>query len=844
MGPQAGIALPTLAALRKDQMQPTQRLPLPAVVALALGAPSAALAAEQPPDRPVLPAFSLAGEDGAGSHWRNPANLGLDPDPGMMFVFNEQIAGADGQAGTLGTDLGMAFNGGPLGGGIAYRMHGDGQSWWTLSSGLGIALEDNLAFGARAAWQLPGAGFDNRVLWDLGATLRPTHWLGLAAVVQNLGDPEPALGLHRRYGPGIVFRPVGDRLLLGIDALWEDRPEGPERVVGANLRAEVVRGLMLRASADETGEIGAGLELVFGRAGGGAFLRTPLGVAGPTVASGYVATTDRERRLFTGAPRAASFTLDQGYAYQPTGGLFRARPGESYLHLLERLQTAADDPGLRGIVLELDRTPFSFAQLQELRAVLEGAKAEGKTVVVYMHRATSNGAYLLASVADHVLMHPAAELDIVGLSAELMYFAGALDLLGVEATFARRAEYKSGPEPLTRTGSSPPAQEQLDALLDDLSEAWLTDVGAARGRDVADMRALVDEAPYTAARAEELNLVDGTLYPDELEEKLEELLDPRVEIDDKYHARYQTHGWKARRELAVIYVTGTIVMGNSSAPGFFGGGFTAGSDTVVRQLDAARKDPAVKAIVLRVDSPGGSSFASEEIWRAVDRVQRRGKPVVVSMGGTAASGGYYVAAGADAIYAEPTTVTGSIGVYAGPVLDASELLDRIGVNSEIYARGRNAAMFSVSKPMDEHEFAALDRMVDATYATFKERVADGRGLTADEVEEVARGRVWSGTDALDVGLVDALGGFHDAVARARSEAGIPDGAPVRLVTYSDRPGPGGEAIARGVELAATALDLPVAPPPPLPAELQRMIRLGAFGDERVLAMLPYELEIE
>ncbi|MEC7948402.1 MAG: signal peptide peptidase SppA, partial [Myxococcota bacterium] len=757
---------------------------------------------------------------------------------------NEQVGGPAPLPDALGRDLGLATNAGPLGAGISYRTRTDGAGWWTLSSSLGIAFDEQLALGARAAWQLPGSGHDNQVLWDLGATLRPTHWLGVAGVVQNLGTSRPELGLRRRYGPGIVLRPFGDRLMAGIDALWEETEADPERVLSANLRAEVIEGLLLRASGNEQGEVGLGVELMFGRVGAGGFARSGLTGSGPTVASGYLASTNRERHVFQFAPRAAAFRLDGPYAYQPVGGLFRARPGESYIGLLERLRTAANDPALRAVVLELDRTPFSLAQIEELRATLQLARDEEKTVVVYLHRSASNAAYMLASAGDHVWMHPAAELDIVGLSAEMLYFAGALDLLGVDATFARRSEYKSGPEPLTRTGSSPPAQEQLNALLDDLSGTWLSALAEARGRDVEDMRALVDDAPYTARRAEELSLVDALVYPDELEEHIEDLISPRIAVDDDYRARTDTEGWAARRELAVVYVTGTIVSGRSASPGFFGGGFTAGSETIVQQLDAARKDPAVKAVVLRVDSPGGSSFASEEIWRAVDRVQQRGKPVVVSMGGTAASGGYYVSAGADAIYAEPTTVTGSIGVYAGPVIDASELLDRVGVETELYTRGRNAAMFSFSKPMDDHEFAALDRMVDATYAMFKERVADGRGMSAQEVESVARGRVWSGTDALDVGLVDALGGFHDAVARARAEAGIPAGAPVRLVTYTNRPGPGGEAIERSVKQLAGLLQLPEAAPPPLPRELQRLWMHRAFGDERVLAMLPYELEVE
>ncbi len=799
--------------------------------------PGVSAGAELRPERPLLPAYSLAGEDGPGSVWSNPANLGLDPDPGFLFLYGQEVGGQQ------NPELAMATNGGPASVALGYRTIAGGTGWWTLSSGLGLKVDDQLAIGVLAGWQLPDAGYDNRVTWDLAATWRPTHWLGVAGVLQNLGRVEPEIGLTRRYGPGVVLRPAGDRLLLGADLLMEDTAGAPRALVRGTLKAEPIEGLVLRASGDQSGEIGLGLEVFFGQTGGGAFAHAPADALDAPVASVWFTTTDRPRSITHGGDRVAHFELAESYPYQPAGGLLMARSGESYVHLLGRLRAAVDDPAVRGVVLELDRTPFSLAQVQELRAVLLGAKAADKPVLAYLHQASSNGAYMLAVAADEVYLHPAADLDIAGLAAELMYFAGTLDLIGVEAKFARRAEYKSGPEPLTRTGSSAAAREQLDALLDDLSEEWLTAIAEGRGREVEDIRRLVDEAPYRAARAEELGLVDGLIYPDELEEKLEATFSKDHTLEEEYRAEDMAEGWPARREIAVVYVAGTIVSGESSTPGFFGGGFTAGSDTIVRQLESARRNPAVKAVLLRVDSPGGSSFASDEIWRAVQRVQDRGKPVIVSMGGTAASGGYYVSAGADVILAEPTTITGSIGVYAGPVLDASELYERIGLNTELYTRGRNAAMFATGKPMDAHEFEALDRMVGATYDQFKQRVQDGRGMTAEQVEEVARGRVWSGKDALDVGLVDELGGFDDAVARARAEAGIPTRAPVRLITYSNRLGPSDTAVERGLHLAGRALGVKEAPLPPVPEELETLLRWGVLSEEKVLALMPYTLEV-
>ena len=407
-----------------------------------------------------------------------------------------------------------------------------------------------------------------------------------------------------------------------------------------------------------------------------------------------------------------------------------------------------------------------------------------------------------------------------------------------------------------RTESSGPAREQMNALLDDLSHNFQSAIASDHGWDIDQVARLIDEGPYTADEALDKRLVDSLVYPDELGELLERVFSERLSIEDDYGNQFNAEGWLPRREIAVVTIDGGIVSGQSSGPGFFGGGYTAGADTIVAQLEAAAAEDTIKAVVIRVDSPGGSSFASDEIWRAVERVKMQGKPVVVSMGSVAASGGYYVAAGADAIYANPSTITGSIGVYAGPKMNLAGLYDKVGVGSEIYTRGRNSAMWSMSKPMDDHEFAALDRMVAHTYAQFKQRVSDGRSLDDEQVEAVARGRVWSGVDAQQGSLVDELGGFHDAVIQAREAAGIAPDADISLIRLSSRGGLDGDVVGyplggmqqRAPIVARITARLPTMGPkvpqlPQVPA-LADIERWHAMSDERVLALMPYVFQIQ
>ena len=494
---------------------------------------------------------------------------------------------------------------------------------------------------------------------------------------------------------------------------------------------------------------------------------------------------------------------------------------------------------MRGVLLKLDAVELSMAQLEELRGLVKKARREGKVVAAWLGGSTSNGSYLLASACDKVYLHPAAGLDLVGISAEVQYFKGAMDLVGVGAQYAQRSEYKSGPEPFTRTGASPAAAEEMGVLVDDLYAVLITGIAEGRGRSPEETKALVDGGPYSAREALANGLVDGLYYPDELGEDLDGVFPEDYHLVSEYGREVDESGWKPQRAVAVVVVDGTIADGRSSPGGLLSGPAT-GSESVVESLDEAAESSAIKAVVLRVDSPGGSAFASDDIWRAVERVKQTGKPVVVSMGGYAASGGYYVAAGADSIWAEPSTITGSIGVYGGKY-NGEGLFGKLGINTEITARGRNASMFSLSRPMDDIEYAALDRLIGETYDQFKERVAAGRGLEPAEVEAAARGRVWSGTRAKEQRLVDNHGGFFEALDDARLRAGMDPKAPYTLVLMDPWSGP--TSLPGRVAHMGRLLKAAAAPEIAVPAEVSRFWQLSALRDTRVFALMPYQLSV-
>jgi len=442
------------------------------------------------------------------------------------------------------------------------------------------------------------------------------------------------------------------------------------------------------------------------------------------------------------------------------------------------LRRAARDHQIEALVLHIDHVDWGWAKVAEVRDAIQAFREEGKPI----YASVSGGGereYLLASSADYVTAPPLTVLQLDGLTASALFWRGTLDKLDIRPNFAQSGTYKSGAESATRKEMSGPAREALQALLDDLYADLIDSLAVARGLDRDTVARLLDDGPYGAEKAWVQGLIDTLMYRADLDSLA--LEDESGERDRLLFTRYLERPVSpgARPRIALVVASGTIYEGRSyDAPGE---GLVLGSATLIKALKQAREKESIKAIVLRIDSPGGSAPASDEIWREVQRC-REHKPVVASMSDVAASGGYYVAAAADSIVARSGTITGSIGVYGGK-LNVLGLYQKLGLNVETLSRGAQAEMLSPFKDFNEQEASRFQESMETVYRTFVARVSDGRGLTPEEVEAVAQGRVWSGVAAAERALVDDIGGIPRAVDMAKSLAKIPADEEVALEVY-------------------------------------------------------------
>ena len=454
--------------------------------------------------------------------------------------------------------------------------------------------------------------------------------------------------------------------------------------------------------------------------------------------------------------------------------------------LLEKIDSAAKDDEVKGLVLRFRDLAVGPGKANELRRAIADFRATGKPVVALLEMAT-NADYWVASAADSVVMPESGSLMLSGLAAEVTFFKGLFDKLGVEPDYLQVGEYKGAAEPYTRTEMSPEFREELTAVLSDEFDLFIESIAEGRSLDPAVARALVDDGPYTASKAVEVGLVDELAYPDQVEAHLARKLGvEEVELDEEYGEpepedysgfagfmkllqELSGEGKEAAEskapKVAVVYATGVIQPGKSS-PGSILGEAVMGSDTIVEQIEKAEEDDTVKAIVLRVDSPGGSALASDLMWRAIVEAE---KPIVASMSDTAASGGYYISMGCDSIFAEPGTLTGSIGVVGGKFA-LGGLLEKVGVTTDTVRVGENGALFSPFSPFNEEQEKAVRAMMEDTYRQFVSKAAEGRDMEYDALEGLAGGRVYSGRKAKEIGLVDELGTLEEAVARAKQLA--------------------------------------------------------------------------
>ncbi|BCI51875.1 signal peptide peptidase SppA [Mycolicibacterium litorale] len=465
------------------------------------------------------------------------------------------------------------------------------------------------------------------------------------------------------------------------------------------------------------------------------------------------------------------------------------------------IHRAAEDDRVAGLIARVQISAAPAAPVQELRDAIVAFSAV-KPSVAWAETYPGTLSYYLASAFREVWMQPSGTVGLVGFATSALFLRDALDKAGIEAQFVAKGEYKSAANLFTQDRYTEPHREADSRLIESLNQQVLAGVAASRNLETKDVDALADKAPLLRDDAVTGGLVDRIGFRDEAYARIAELsgaegITPRnVDGPDApprlFLSRYaratapgagpSIPGRKAKPTIAVVTLHGPIVSGRGG-PGLLPlGNSSAGGDTIAAALREAAADKDVKAIVLRVESPGGSVTGSETIWREVLRTREGGTPVVASMGAVAASGGYYVSMGADAIVANAGTITGSIGVVTGKLV-ARELKDRLGVGSDSVRTNANADAWSANSPFTDEQQAHVEAEADLFYTDFVERVADGRGLSVDAVAEVARGRVWTGADAKDRGLVDELGGLRTAIDRAKVLAGLELDADVHIVGY-------------------------------------------------------------
>ncbi|RKS71633.1 signal peptide peptidase A [Actinomadura pelletieri DSM 43383] len=460
--------------------------------------------------------------------------------------------------------------------------------------------------------------------------------------------------------------------------------------------------------------------------------------------------------------------------------------------VLDGLRRARSDTRVRALVMKVGGG-IGLALVQEVREAVQALRDAGKLTVAWAETYGEGGRgtvpYYLASVCEKVYLQPTGDVGLTGLALEEPFLAGALEKAGVEPRFAKRHEYKTMANTFMEKSYTPEHEESSQRLVASLGEQIVAGIAAGRGLPEETVRALTDRGPFLANEALAEKLVDRLAYRDEVYADLREEFGEQAQL--RYVARYnRAHGLASRlpqpgRQDAVALINGhgPIRLGRSGRGGPLpNSGPAMGSDTIGAAFRAAVKDERVKAIVFRVNSPGGSAVASDAIWREVVLARRAGKPVIVSMGNVAASGGYYVAMAADTIVAQPGTLTGSIGVVTGKAV-VNGLLDRIGVTLGSVAVGDHARMSSATKDFSDSEWERVNAALDRIYDDFTAKVAEGRGLTRERVHELARGRVWTGADAKDGGLVDVLGGIDTALDLARKKAGLAVDAPVRVYPH-------------------------------------------------------------
>lgn len=722
--------------------------------------PAMALPLDPLPGNPVPFRFS-AYPEASGALYTNPAGFPWlkFQDIAVTWSFTDSTwEGFDG--------VGMQGAQGGLGG------------WWEdrvslrrFDTGAGLRVNEIFTLGTGFSWFDPTVEdhpLDGATFFTAGACIRPSNRVG-AGFAWRSGVRD----YDQHMSAGLALRPVGNLFTVTADWAWSDWSidDGQWQ---AGLEAVPVPGFTFRGAFSED-MVTAGVQVDFQRAGArGAVVIDDGSYQGGT--GSFIIRSDNAPSVLNTSGRFIEYCADNS-SEEPSRRFLGPRT-PSFSEQMVLLRRAAQDPDVPGLLVDYSDFSLNAAQTEELREVMVRFRGEGKPVYAFMEYGNTASFYS-ASVAEKICMHPAGQISINGFTSYTPFIRGFLDRLGIFPDLMHIGDFKSASDMLTRTDMTDPQREATRALLEGAREEIIRGLADGRGYEPAQARALFENSPYWGARARQISLVDTLLHPDQFHGFVEEQEGRSVSLmsPGEYESELPIETeWLPDPRVAIVVATGNIVNGESGGSIM---GANMGSETITSLLESAASAPGVKAIVLRIDSGGGDAMASDDMYRAVQRI-REEMPVVVSMGSVAASGGYYMACGADAIFADRLTVTGSIGIITGKFV-FGDLLERIGINVETVSIDPAGSPGNPFEPYTEEEWQREFEAMRGGYELFVSTVAEGRNMTFDQVDSIGQGRVWSGSDALELGLVDYNGGVADAVLHAAGLAGISEGFPEVVV---------------------------------------------------------------
>jgi protease-4 len=763
---------------------------------------------QSPTESFLLPYNSVATSDDISAMKFNPAGLGMARGFQTSFFHTFSDSSFEGDYAWLLSTGGLGFS-------VEWLGNITPQTYrkYTLSGGGKFA--NGFYWGTSYSWfGSKHKEYDQLSSWKVGLLARPLEFLSFGAVAKDLNRPRFSnQKTDISFDYGVAVRPIKDRLTLSAEASLGEKEKVKDAVYRFRAEVEPVDGFILSGDIDDDGNFGLGGRINLPTLGVGSYNSVTKDYDYNQGVVYVNLSEDRYRTLLQRKNNFVELKLSGEIVEENSRvGLFgKTKP--TVMELLESIRRAKDDKSVRGMLLRIESLNCGISKVQEIRDAILDFKTSGKNIIVFMEMG-GNKEYYLATAADKIVLLPTGYLLLDGLEAEVTFIKGTLEKLGIVADLEHVGEYKSASDLLTRTSMSPAHREMVTSLLDDEYDQITRDIAQARGWTQEETKSKIDLGPFTASEAKDAGLADTLLFYDQIDDliKYTVRIKPRHLAYQAYRNRhYYKYSWSIPPKIAVIFATGAIGSGESGR-NFLIGDYM-GSETIARAIQKAREDRSIKAIVFRVDSPGGSGIASDVILREI--IKTKGvKPLIVSMSDVAGSGGYWISCAADTIVSMPGTYTGSIGVISGK-FSFQGLYEKIGLNIETVKRGKHADLYSTTHSFNSEEREIVQRQIKEFYSDFVHKVAEGRKMSEAKVDSLGRGRVWTGRQAQENGLVDLLGGLDLAISIARRKFSFGFSLGTMLSSSSD-----------------------------LKSILEGLKKNDILGDENILLLMPYKIDIK